>query len=80
MNVTIHGQEIALEDVEPDEVVTDVMILMRTVRHNDEDGRLQDAITIGCTTQTTGMIQRGMLDAADGITADHYRGRTWNDE
>ena len=79
MNVTIHGQEIALEDTEPGEVATDVMVIMRTVRHNDEDGRLQDAITIGCTTQTTGMIQRGMLDAADAIT-DHYRGRAWDDE
>ena len=80
MKTEIHGHEIEIEDLDPGEVVTDVMILMRTVRHNDEDGRLQDAITIGCTTQTTGMIQRGMLDAADGITADHYRGRTWNDE
>jgi hypothetical protein len=71
MKVTVHDMEIELEDLDPDEIATDVVVLMRTVR-TDDDGRLWDAITIGSTPQTTGMVKLGMLDVAAKIS-----GGTW---
>jgi hypothetical protein len=65
--LSILGLTLEVEDPDPDEILTDVVVLMRTVR-TAEDGRLYDAVTIGCTPTTTGMVQRGMLEVANQIS------------
>lgn len=66
----IHGHVINLEPVEPDDVVTDVIILTRRVHHDDVTGKLKDYLTINTTLNTTGMIQRGMIyEALDAFVS-----------
>ena len=61
--VTIDGHEIELQEIDPDEIVTDIMILRRTV-HHDQDGDLEDAIRSDWTPNTTGIIRVGMAKFA----------------
>ena len=60
----IYGHSIELEPLRDDEVATDVIVLIRRVKHNDETEKLEDAISINNTENTTGMLQRGMLHEA----------------
>lgn len=69
MKHTINGCEIEIDAPDDGGLVTDVVVLTRVVRHSD-DGRLADSILINSTTQTTGIIQAGMLAVADGIVND----------
>lgn len=56
---TIYGHEVPLEDLEPGETVTDVIVLARAVRMED-DGTISDALLVTGTPQTTGLVQEGM--------------------
>ena len=59
----IYGHDINLTEAEEGEIITDVMVLARAVRHTDEGG-LEDFILSSSTRTTTGMIQSGMLTFA----------------
>lgn len=62
MKITAYGHEIEL--TEPDDgVVTDVIIMARSVAYDDE-GNAYDDLLWTSTRQTTGMIQDGMLSRA----------------
>ena len=68
MKIEIYGHDIELTDPEG-EIVTDVIVLARSVRNTD-DGRIEDSLLASTTWTTTGMIQRGMLgDAKDALEA-----------
>ncbi len=61
--MNIYGHDIELEESNPGEIITDVMVIARTV-HYGEDGKAIDTALISHTRQTGGMIQVGMLDFA----------------
>lgn len=67
--MNIYGHDIELIDTEG-EIVTDVIVLARTVRH-DDDGCLQDSLIVSTTRTTTYMLQAGMIQcAAEAIGGD----------
>lgn len=56
----IYGHTLDLP--EPDEgIVVDVMVLARVVRY--EDDQAFDDLLVGCTPQTGGIVQLGMVQA-----------------
>lgn len=57
----VYEHDIELFDLKPGEHVTDVIILTRTVYH-DEDGELQDTLKCVSTPNTTALIRAGMLE------------------
>lgn len=62
MKREIYGHEIDLPDHGADDgVVTDVVVLARTVRYKD-DGRPEEALSVGGTNNTTPMLRAGMLN------------------
>lgn len=73
MKATIYGHEIELTDPDGEGIVTDVLIIARTVRH-EPDGQLSDSLSIDATEQTTGMVQHGMVSIAKLLT-----GSGWGD-
>ncbi|GAB3191822.1 hypothetical protein [Nesterenkonia suensis] len=56
---TIYGHAVPLEELEPGDTVTDVIVLARAIRMED-DGTISDALLATGTPQTTGLIQEGM--------------------
>lgn len=73
MKATIYGHEIELTDPDGEGIVTDVLIIARTVQH-EPDGRLSDSLSIDATEQTTGMVQHCMVSIAKLLT-----GSGWGD-
>ena len=61
--VSIYGQDVELIEIPDDETVLDVIVLTRTVWHN-EDGNLEDALQLVSSPNTTSTIKVGMLTAA----------------
>ena len=60
----IYGHDVDLTALADDDgMVTDVLVLARTVRFSDQ-GRAEDALFISGTRSTTYMLQLGMLHAA----------------
>ena len=60
----IYGHDIDLTALADDDgMVTDVLVLARTVRFSDQ-GRAEDALFISGTRSSTYMLQLGMLHAA----------------
>lgn len=63
MTTELYGHAIDLttaDDVE-DGVVTDVLVVARAVRYNDE-GRAEDALLISATDSTSSIVQQGMAN------------------
>lgn len=68
--IEVNGCDVEEAEQRPGEFITDVVVLTRIVRH-DDDGNLMDMVDIRATKQTTGMIQRGMLlEAMDAFVAN----------
>lgn len=63
MKFHINGNDIELEDPDESAIITDVVILRRSVIHGD-GGKLLDSLFIDCTKQTTRMVQVGMVETA----------------
>ena len=62
--MNIYGHDIDLTALADDDgMVTDVLVLARTVRFSDQ-GRAEDALFISGTRSTTYMLQLGILHAA----------------
>lgn len=62
--MNIYGHEVELTALAVDDgMVTDVMVLARTVRFSDQ-GRAEDALFISGTRSSTYMLQLGMLHSA----------------
>ena len=61
MSNTVYGLDLHLPEIENGELVTDVVILIRTV---DPDHPGRDSIYLGGTPHTGGIVQLGMLTAA----------------
>lgn len=61
---TIYGHDVDLVELDADDgVVLDVIVLARVVRYNNE-GHGEDILYTSTTPTTTGMVQRGMIEAA----------------
>ena len=58
MTVDLYGHTVDLQE-QGDGYVTDVMVLARVIRH-DEDGDTYDSILVSATPQSTGIVQIGM--------------------
>ena len=70
--MNIYGHEVELTALADDDgVVTDVLVLARTVRFSD-DGRAEDALFTSVTRSSTYMLQMGMLHAAQGCLGMAY--------
>ena len=62
--MNIYGHDVDLTALADDDgMVTDVLVLARTVRFSDQ-GRAEDALFISGTRSTTYMVQLGILHAA----------------
>ena len=62
--MNLYGHDIDLTALADDDgMVTDVLVLARTVRFSDQ-GRAEDALFISGTRSTTYMVQLGILHAA----------------
>ncbi|WP_417372995.1 hypothetical protein [Glutamicibacter protophormiae] len=72
--VEIHGHQIELFDIQPGETCTDVIILTRTISH-DEDGDLQDALQCVSTKNSTALIRVGMLKMASQMEVTGWQDR-----
>ncbi len=59
----LYGHDLDLFDPDEGGLVTDVIVLARVVRYND-DGRAMDAMILSSTRNTGGIIQGGMLSTA----------------
>ncbi|MGP9490066.1 hypothetical protein ACT3UQ_08815 [Glutamicibacter sp. AOP12-B1-11] len=68
----VYGHEIDLFNLDPGEHATDVVILTRTVYH-DEDGDLQDSLKCVTSTNTTGIIRVGMLKMGAKFESDAWK-------
>lgn len=66
----VNGHQVAAAERRPGEIITDVVVLTRIVKH-DSRGNLMDMVDIRATQQTTGMIQRGMLAEAMDAFISH---------
>ena len=63
MKFTINGNDVELAEPDDGAIITDVVILRRSVIHGD-DGKLLDSLWIDATAQTTRIVQVGMIEAA----------------
>lgn len=72
MTTTIYGHEIELEPDDDGGMVTDVLVIARHVRLTD-DGRASDTVSMSGTTQTTGIVQGGMIATAQALWNDAQR-------
>lgn len=62
--VKVHGREVTLDDLNPEDgFATDVVILVRVVRVLDPTTS-EDSLHISSTSDTTGIVQEGMLSVA----------------
>ena len=62
--MNLYGHDVDLTALADDDgMVTDVLVLARTVRFSDQ-GRAEDALFISGTRSSTYMLQLGMLHAA----------------
>lgn len=61
---TVRGQTIPLTPIDDGEMVTDVLVIVRTIEF-DEDGRAHDFIYLDRTRSTTEVVTTGMLAAAE---------------
>ena len=67
--VNIYGHEVELTEPDGDEVVTDVIVLARAVRY-DDDGHAQDSLLMTSTRTTTSMVASGMFTFALDMQAE----------
>ena len=58
--VTIYGHTIELDEIDPDSIITDVMIIYRTIRPADHS----DGVGLIPSDSLSGVIQSGMLAVA----------------
>ena len=58
MTVDLYGHTVDLQE-QGDGYVTDVMVLARVIRH-DEDVDAYDSVLVSATPQSTGIVQIGM--------------------
>ena len=58
--VTIYGHTIELDEIDPDAVITDVMIIYRTVHPSD----YSDGVGLIPSDNLSGVVQSGMLAIA----------------
>ena len=68
----IYGHHINLPEPNPGGMVTDVIVLARIV-HMD-GAQTRDMLAMSATTQTTGIVQLGMISAAGASCSD------WDEE
>ena len=64
--MNIYGHEVELTEVEDGEMVTDVIVLARSVRSRNDD-RPEEALLVSGTTSTTYGLQMGMLRIAQEV-------------
>ena len=69
----LYGHDLDLFDPDEGGLVTDVIVLARVVRY-DDDGRAEDSMLLSSTRNTGGIIQAGMLSAA------HSMSQNWTPE
>lgn len=60
-DLAIYGQNVKLSPMEPGEHVTDVIVIARVVKF-DDDGEIGDFIALCGSEGLTRIIERGMLD------------------
>lgn len=60
--MNIYGNQIDLEQPDDNEIIVDVVVIARSLRHG-KDGRLEDSVLVSSTDSTTGIIFDGMLSA-----------------
>ena len=65
MKLPISGHEIDLQDVDKDEICTDVVILRRIITH--KDGEMVDGLIYDCTPNTTYIVRAGMYQLASDL-------------
>ena len=70
---TMHLYGLPVELAEPPEgvIVTDVVVLARGVRLDDQSS---DTLLVASTDSTAGIVYRGMLAAAGDLTQEHLNG------
>ena len=64
--MNIYGHEVELTQIEDGEMVTDVIVLARSVRSRNND-RAEEALLVSGTTSTTYGLQMGMLRIAQEV-------------
>ena len=64
--MNIYGHEVELAQIEDGEMVTDVIVLARSVRSRNND-RPEEALLVSGTTSTTYGLQMGMLRIAQEV-------------
>lgn len=69
----IYGQTVKLSRMEPGEHVTNVIVIARVVKF-DEDNEIGDFIALGSSAGLTRIIERGMLDEAVDFAKQLSRG------
>lgn len=62
-SISIYGQNVELSPMDPGEHVTEVIVIARVVKFDDE-GNLGDLIALCGSDGLTRIIERGMLDEA----------------
>lgn len=72
MIVDIAGSQVDL-DIEEGDIITDVVVIARL---QDLDRPGEEALALGCSSNTGGVLQRGMIEE----TLDALRGGILSDE
>ncbi|MDY6054365.1 hypothetical protein [Micrococcus sp.] len=68
---TVHGQTIPLTPIDDGEIVTDVIVIVRTLKF-DENDRAHDFVYVDQTRSTTEIVTTGMLTAAEQVAMGYW--------